>query len=173
MSTGTLTDAEMDAHLSPEILALARRLTTRIAGQQLSPYRQQLLTRLRSRDQKSLPPFTYQSYRLMAGKHSHLTKEAIAEAHRLNKARPGQDLVNPEEKHFIPGDIITPQSDGEALLLDQDNLKYMPLGERPEIGGQEDAAALLAEVNRLKQLDANKDAKIAELEEAVKKAGKK
>lgn len=174
MSTGTLdqsADPQIDALIenNPQVLALARKLISGAAGKQLSPYRRELIERLRAKNQKTLQPMTYQSYRLMAGKHTHCTKDALAEAVEINKNRPANDPVNPQESTFLPGDIITPQSDAEALLMDQDPGKFQPVGLINAPSGQEDAAALLAEVNRLKAIEADKDRRIAELEEAAKK----
>lgn len=188
MSTATMSDPSlayddeapggfMDP--TPEELALVRRLRQRANQTQHSPYRKALLARSRCRKQEQadkipLPGGGYQSYRLMHGRHERYdlrdVEIARKESARLKEAHgPNFAPLDPEKHIFRPGDVVTPETDLEALMIDQDPMKFRPLG--PAEAAQT-PDLLEAELNRQKQLAGEKDAEIAALKEQLAAAQK-
>lgn len=153
MSMTMETNVELDDVITAEDIAFARRLKERLQNP-LTPYRQTLIKRLEEPDEKLRPAIQYQRYRLMAGTHVRYDLEEIAKAAVRNQERfkrlgPNAQPENPREHTFVPGDIITPETDAEALLMDQDPGKFQPLGAGFQ-QAEDKIAELLAENARLK-----------------------
>lgn len=159
-------DEVIDDEIDPQILSIAKRINDRVKNRVHTPYRKAILARLQAPNQNALPPMTYQSYKVVYGQHSHFAREDVAECEKLNRGRSNKDLLNPRESNYGPGDTFTPQSDGEALMVDQDPNKYQPIG--VVVGSEQAGAAdLLAEINRLKANEAAKDAEMKELQKQL------
>ena len=126
-----------------------------------------------------LPGGGYMTYQIISGKHSHIDKAAleksrddyrrkVAEAQKLGMKIPDPFSPQPVEFHPKGNDTIVPQDDLEALMIDQDPIKFRPLtGSTTQPTTMPDE--LMAEVERLKAALAQKD---VELVEARKKGGK-
>lgn len=151
--------------ISPEIIALARKIQDRAQGRSVTPYRKSLLARLQSPVQTTLPPFQYQTYRVTTGRHSHYRREDVVAIEKTNVGRAG-NTVSPRETLYGPGDTFTPQSDGEALLVDQDPMKFQVIGLVAD-SNKEGSAELLAEINRLRAKEAEKDAQMEEMRRSL------
>lgn len=149
------------------------RLDKRAKVHQKSKYHQAILDRVFPQPGQPVPELPggqYQSYELIAGKHFRPDQAHVeaARAEYLAKCeeakrngRPLPDLnAFPEVRltEYKAGSIVTPQNDGEALEMLQNPDKWRPLHEE-----RDRISELLAEQNRLKQTDAEKDRIIAQL----------
>lgn len=151
-------------NVTEEDLAILNRLRTLQSSRKLTPYRETLRRRLAAKDQKTLPLFQYQAYRVMAGTHTHITLEDLAEAVKVNQNRPRNDPSNPKETTFSAGQTFTPITDAEALMVDQDPIKFLPLG-LPGMPSDDPASRqiseLEAEIARLRTESKAKDEALA------------
>lgn len=173
MATATVDmDPDLDDVVyTPEEIEYARRLHQRAAAHRHTPYRKALLARIeaakRGAKLPELPGGVYESYRVVFGQHSrHDLKDKLENAERYNRllreyrenAKAGvhgqpPQLQDPRTHTFNPGDVVTPETDAEALMMDQDAALNQPKKKFAAIG-REDAGfnidELTAETNRLK-----------------------
>lgn len=185
MSAGTLDEIDPNDISEAELAAVRKILAGRAQTRQ-TDYRKALIARwgIKREDAKpplsSLPGGGYKKYRLQAGRHERYDLKDIAEARReterVRKERgPLADPVTPPRHVFQPGDIVVPETDAEAIMMDQDQNKFREIGTADEGDG---ADALLAENNRLKSQLARqeeverRERELAEREAAVAEAEK-
>jgi hypothetical protein len=116
--------------------ALAARLGRQRADDGRSAYHRTIVARATAgRDEPvpELPPGGYETYTVQKGKH-YRTERADLEAARerydarckaaREAGKPTPDWLDPKQKEYRPGDEVTPETDGEALLMVQDPEKF-------------------------------------------------
>lgn len=156
MSAGTLDG--IDADITEADIAVARQINARRNAGRATDYRRALVDRWAVKREEAKPPLTslpgggYKKYRLQAGRHERFDLKDIEAARReTEKVRaqrgPLADPVTPPRHVFVPGDIVVPETDEEALMMDQDPNKFREIGTADDGDGVD---ALLAENNRLK-----------------------
>lgn len=177
MSTGLLDSpaAAPGGEFPPEVLQFAASLMQKAQAQQHTPYRKALLERIARRQRlklkedppaSELPEGGYRTYRVVSGRHSHYDKEEqkkaratywqqVEEAKSNPRAQP-PDLISPVEHVFGVGDLVTPQDDHEALMMDQDAFSPLPKKKFQLVGTAAEASdravpdEVTVELNRLR-----------------------
>lgn len=184
MSAGTLDELD---EISPEDVALVRQIRRNQSQRRASDYRVALMNRFRIRDEKKKPPVSslpgggYRQYMLVVGRHERADAKDVAaaraETERYAREHPGvpRSPVDPPKHVFVAGDVIVPETDEEALTLDQDPNKFREIGVAGDADGVD---AVLAENARLKdrlarqkELD-RREKELNEREAALAKDGK-
>lgn len=176
-------------NITPDELRMVRTIRSRAKRGQKTEYRKMLERRTAQRrpgtkeemDKRfPLPGGCYQSYRLAYGRHKRVDeveRQRVEDETKAIAKRTNGIISNPpqpEYHEFIPGDLITPETDGEALMMEQDRMKYVPQGP-----GQSQKAVdvLEMELNRVRALAAKtegeKDTEIERLKAELLEAKKK
>lgn len=186
MSAGTLDELEV----TPEQIALLRKLQQQQTLNRPSDYHVALVKRQRIKDEKKKPPLSslpgggYRQYMLAVGRHERLDAKDVADAREATakwKRENPTDLkppVDPPKHVFVQGDVIVPETDEEAIVFDQDPNKFREIGVAGA-DGADGVDAVLAENARLKGLVARqeeldrREKELNDKEAELKKAGNK
>lgn len=169
-------DETEDLDVTAEEIAMVRRLRSRAVAKQISEYRKVLIQRAGCKNEKDklpLPEGGYRTYRLAAGRHIHALAEDVRKTSERNqelfkRLGPGTPPENPPMTAYGAGDLVTPQSDSEALLMDQDPDKFRPVDARQASANVDE---LMAEIARLKQVETRAQELEKELAEQKKAKG--
>ncbi len=170
MATTELNDVERalaNGDVSLDNVRFARQLQERASSHKVSAYQQNLRDRLRHRSEAHKPPLhegKYRTYTLLRGTHTRVEPAARAAADQEN-ASLREAAVKAGQKHFMetvpeetryhfkdqPTPRLTPLTDNEALMMDQNPTKFGWTGPN-EVGGgpTREVDELLAEVERMK-----------------------
>jgi hypothetical protein len=163
------------------------RMEKRAKVKELGAYHQIILNRVYTRPGRpkpELPGGVYESYQLMGGRHYRIEDKDLLAAQQefkekcdtaKSKGHNIPDFPELQQTEYGIGQTITPQNDGEALMMLQDPEKFRPLK-----GDGDKMAELIAENLRLQQdrdraiaaSTAQKDNEIAVLRQQLEEAKK-